>query len=59
MSAVAVTVPEKAVSWPGSNPPAVDPPLTQAALQNAAARAAASNSRRDLVAYLRLRRKPA
>jgi hypothetical protein len=37
----------------------VSPPVTQAALLNAAARAAASNSRRDLVEYLRLRRKSA
>jgi hypothetical protein len=59
MSDVPATVPEKAPAWPENAPPPVDPPLTQAALANAAARAAASNSRRDLVAYLRLRRKPA
>ena len=45
--------------WPAQEAAAVAPPVTQAALANAAARAAASNSRRELVEYLRLRRKPA
>ena len=50
--------PEGSAKWPaGTEADVVTPPLTQAALQNAAARAAASNSRRDLIAYLRLRRK--
>ena len=44
-------------SWPGGSAAPVSPPLTQALLANACARAAASNSRRDLVEYLRLRRK--
>ena len=44
--------------WPeGEGTPAIQPPVTAAALANAAARAAASNSRRDLLEYLRLRRK--
>src|SRR5205809_588769 len=43
-------------AWPGTAPVAAQPPVTQAALANAAARAAASNTRRDLVEYLRLRR---
>ena len=43
--------------WPGEQGGGVSPPVTQAALLNAAARASASNSRRDLVEYLRLRRK--
>ena len=50
---------DKPVNWPADKAPSVDAPLTQAALSNAAARAAASNSRRDLVEYLRLRRKSA
>ena len=58
-TATAVTATPAAANWPGESPGAVSPPLTQAALLNAAARAAASNSRRDLVEYLRLRRKPA
>jgi len=37
---------------------AVSAPITIAALANAAARAAASGARRDLLEYLRLRRKP-
>jgi hypothetical protein len=45
--------------WPSAEAGTVAPPLTQAALANAAARASASNSRRDLVEYLRLRRKSA
>jgi hypothetical protein len=47
--------------WPAGDPtdPGSAPPITRAALANAAARAAASNSRRDLLEYLRLRRKPA
>lgn len=48
-----------AVNWPAAGSSAVGPPITQAALFNAAARAAASNARRDMAAYLRLRRKPA
>jgi hypothetical protein len=59
MSDAASSSQEKAVAWPASGPLAVEAPVTQASLANAAARAAASNSRRDLVAYLRLRRKPA
>ncbi|HEY4329905.1 MAG TPA: hypothetical protein VGN88_09225 [Phycisphaerae bacterium] len=43
--------------WPAGSEPAVTAPVTQAALANAAARAAASGSRRDLLDYLRLRRK--
>ncbi len=35
----------------------VQPPVTQALLANAAARAAASGARHDLIDYLRLRRK--
>ena len=49
----------EAPKWPGQEPAGVAPPVTHATLANAAARAAVSNSRRDLVAYLRLRRKPA
>lgn len=48
---------DQAPRWPAGEPAAVAAPVTQAALANAAARAAASNSRRDLVEYLRLRRK--
>ena len=59
MSEVSANVPDKVPTWPENSPPPVEPPVTQAALLNAAARAAASNARRDLVAYLRLRRKPA
>ena len=47
------------MKWPSGEGGEVKPPMTQAALMNAAARAAASNSRRDLVEYLRLRRKSA
>lgn len=47
----------KDAKWPAAEGAEVPPPVTQAALANAAARAAASNARRDLVAYLRLRRK--
>ncbi len=46
--------------WPASDASPASPPppaLTRALLENAAARAAASNSRRDLAEYLRLRRK--
>jgi len=43
--------------WPAGGGGAVSGPVTQAALLNAAARAAASCSRRDLMEYLRLRRK--
>jgi hypothetical protein len=48
----------EAPKWPTQEPPAVPPPVTQATLAAAASRAAATNSRRDLVDYLRLRRKP-
>jgi hypothetical protein len=54
--------PDNKPKWPADDaaPASAPPPaLTQAALANAAARAAASNSRRDLADYLRLRRKPA
>ena len=52
------TKPDGQAKWPGgAEGGAVVPPVTQAALLNAAARAAASNARRDLVEYLRLRRK--
>ena len=44
--------------WPGEGGGgAVVAPVTAAALANAAARAAASGARRDLLEYLRLRRK--
>ena len=44
--------------WPAESPGgAVTAPVTAAALANAAARAAASGARRDLLDYLRLRRK--
>jgi hypothetical protein len=45
--------------WPAPERPSVAPPITPVTLAGAAARAAATNSRRDLVDYLRLRRKPA
>lgn len=46
--------------WPaGDAGSGISAPVTQAALLNAAARAAASCSRRDLMEYLRLRRKHA
>jgi hypothetical protein len=49
---------ESGVKWPeGPGPQAVQPPVSAALLANAAARAAASNSRRELLEYLRLRRK--
>jgi hypothetical protein len=50
---------QEAAKWPAAEGPGtgIAAPVTQAALANAAARAAASNSRRDLVEYLRLRRK--
>ena len=50
---------EAGPKWPAAEGGGVAPPVTQAALLNAAARASASNSRRDLIAYLRLRRKSA
>lgn len=50
-------VKQEPAKWPASEAGSVSPPLTQASLANAAARAMASNSRRDLVEYLRLRRK--
>ena len=54
----AQTSTESGVKWPeGSAVPVVQAPVTAAVLANAAARAAASNSRRDLLEYLRLRRK--
>jgi len=44
--------------WPAeSGSGTVTPPLAAATLANAAARAALSGSRRDLMAYLQLRRK--
>lgn len=43
-------------NWPEPPQPAADPPLTTAALANAAARAAVSGSLRDLAEYLKLRR---
>ena len=43
--------------WPAGEGKSVSAPVTEAALANAAARAAASSSRRDLLEYLRLRRK--
>jgi hypothetical protein len=49
----------EAPKWPAQGTAPVHPPVTQAVLANAAARAAATNSRRDLVTYLRLRRKSA
>ena len=48
-----------ALKWPAQEQPGVVPPVTHVTLASAAARAAATNSRRDLVDYLRLRRKPA
>ncbi len=54
-----VVKPETA-KWPGEGggeSPSAPAPLTQAVLANAAARAAASNSRRHLAEYLRMRRK--
>jgi hypothetical protein len=43
--------------WPAGQVGTVGAPVTAAALANAAARAAASGARRELVEYLRLRRK--
>jgi hypothetical protein len=58
MSDLQVVVKADGTKWPALGEPGpVSPPVTQAALANAAARAAASNARRDLVEYLRLRRK--
>jgi hypothetical protein len=58
MSELQVVVSKDGAKWPAAGDPGpVNPPVTQAALANAAARAAASNARRDLVEYLRLRRK--
>jgi hypothetical protein len=51
--------PAASPKWPAPEQAGVAPPITRATLANAAARAAATNSRRDLVDYLRLRRKPA
>jgi hypothetical protein len=49
---------EGAAKWPGGEEgAAVAPPVSQALLANAAARAAASGARRELMEYLRLRRK--
>ena len=50
--------PTPSPKWPAPEAKGVAPPITGATLANAAARAAATNSRRDLVDYLRLRRKP-
>ena len=49
--------PSASNKWPAGGEQPVTAPVTQAALANAAARAAASASRRDLLEYLRLRRK--
>ncbi len=57
MSDAQVVVKEQGDKWPAAEGSAISAPVTQAALANAAARAAASNARRDLVEYLRLRRK--
>lgn len=46
-----------AAKWPGGGGAGASAPVTEAALANAAARAAASGARRDLLEYLRLRRK--
>jgi hypothetical protein len=46
-----------AARWPAGEGRGVSAPVSEAALANAAARAAASASRRDLLEYLRLRRK--
>ena len=57
-----ITAKPEPPKWPADDTSPASPPpasLTQAALANAAARAAASNTRRDLVEYLRLRRRPA
>jgi hypothetical protein len=51
--------PVQTPKWPAPEQPGVAPPITPVTLASAAARAAATNSRRDLVDYLRLRRKPA
>ena len=58
MSETSETKVEAGGKWPtdGANA-AVSAPVTAAALANAAARAAASGARRDLLEYLRLRRK--
>jgi hypothetical protein len=57
MSDVPASPKPQPAPWPTGEPPVASPPLTQAALANAAARAAASHARRDLLEYLRLRRK--
>ena len=57
MSEAEVQAKPEPPKWPQEEGKAVVPPVTHAALANAAARAAATNSRRDLVEYLRLRRK--
>jgi hypothetical protein len=43
--------------WPTEGVGAASAPVSTAALANAAARAAASGAKRDLLEYLRLRRK--
>jgi hypothetical protein len=43
--------------WPAENGGMASAPVSTAALANAAARAAASGAKRDLLEYLRLRRK--
>ena len=49
---------EGGAKWPeGQGGGALSAPVTAAVLANAAARAAASSSRRDLLEYQRLRRK--
>mgnify|MGYP001552249108 CR=1 FL=1 len=52
------TVKPEGAKWPATLDGGITmPPVTQAMLENAAARALASNARRDLIEYLRLRRK--
>ena len=52
------TTDKAAAKWPeDQGGAAVAGPVSQALLANAAARAAASGARRDLVEYMRLRRK--
>ena len=61
MSEQVVTKPveggDGAAKWPAAEAGAVSAPVTAALLANAAARASASGARRDLMEYLRLRRK--
>ena len=57
MSEEVVVKAEAGGKWPSGEAGGVSAPVTQAVLVNAAARAAASCSRRELMEYLRLRRK--